>query len=41
MIGKKQASLMLERFQNIQYIEELSDIYKIIILSRIISAHNI
>jgi len=33
MIGKKQASLMLECFQNIQYIEELSDIYKIIILS--------
>jgi len=28
MIGKKQASLMLECFQNIQYIEELSDIYK-------------
>ena len=33
MMGKKQASLMLECLQNIQYAEELSDIYKIIISS--------
>lgn len=33
MMGKKRASLMLECLQNIQYAEELSDIYKIIISS--------
>ncbi|CAD7780018.1 MAG: hypothetical protein KIIPBIDF_01268 [Candidatus Methanoperedenaceae archaeon GB50] len=28
MIGKKQASLMLESLRNTKYVEELADIYK-------------
>ncbi|CAD7774816.1 MAG: Transposase IS116/IS110/IS902 family protein [Candidatus Methanoperedenaceae archaeon GB50] len=33
MIGKKQASLMLESLRNTKYVEELADIYKTIISS--------
>ncbi|HER40558.1 MAG TPA: IS110 family transposase [Salinimicrobium catena] len=33
MIGKKQASLILETLRNLQYVEELADIYKTIISS--------